>query len=136
MSTQSSDLQKWYQTHKMQTQKGLQTATCPYLCATLTGRVRPEWEHTWNQLQIFPNMSPAPECHLPRLHPAYCAGCSPPLYGNARKVSLRSNEVYRQNYLTVGIIMMSTAQERHLLSLQSQISADEFEHWSCFIHIM
>lgn len=61
---------------------------CPYLCAMPTGRVRPEWEHTWNQLQMFPNTSPAPKCASFRL----CAGCSPPFYNNARRVSPRSNK--------------------------------------------
>lgn len=111
---QLSDLQKWYQTQKKDCKGHPATTSVPCSLA------RPG----------EPVADPAPRVQLLALP------CPPHPHSNAQGLSLRLIKLYTQNYLSIGRPTVSTAQERCLVSLETQISAEEFELWSCFIHIM
>lgn len=81
-------------------------------------------ENRWDQLQILPHLC----CSL--LCPAHLAHTAMPRGFHC------IIKLYTQNYLNIGRPTVSTAQERCLVTLETQISAEEFELWSCFLHIM
>lgn len=102
-------------------EKGLQRAACQHLSAMLTGRAR----RTGGTSCRSCLMCAAPCSALLTSPTQQCLG-----------LSLHLIRLYTQNCLNIGRPTVSTAQDRGLVSLERQISPEEFELWSCFIHKM
>lgn len=102
-------------------EKGLQRAPCQHLSARLTGKAR---------------RTGGTSCRSCLMRAAPCSALPTSPTQQRPGLSVHLIKLHTQNYLNVAKPTVSTAQERCLESLERQISAEEFELWSCFTHIM
>lgn len=77
----------------------------------------------------------------PAADPAWCGQlpalpCPPRPHSNAQGLSLPAIKLYTHHWLNIGTPIVPTAQEGCLVNPERQTSAEEFELWSCFTHIM